>query len=344
MNTRFTWGKLLVVTLVVGASYAQAAIKMSGHTEGGALFQAIKGGASDFGFMVDHIGLKTEADVSNKLSFVMTKEIAFNSGSTAAAAGANTSFYFNKLGAVAPAAGARLFFNVNEAYVAHKCSESVTFKFGMISTPFSMEGMTHRYGSSNYMMSAGYNMAVTNGWNYDLGVMASIGKPIPGTLEVAIMDGRVASAAALGAAKNTSFAARWHTSFDAGSLTLEPVVSTYVGQLNSGPNDFGLSGGLKLATGPFALNAEFIRSSTGAAALGHTRSLWFEPSFDAGVALLSAKLDLARSAAGANSTHLGVTVSKQYDDWRARLAYTLGNLSGAAATTHDIRVLLGTTF
>ena len=260
----------------------------------------------------------------------------------------STATYFNKRGLLASAVGSGLTFAINTAYLQHKCASFLTTQLGMTQTPFGMEGMWGRHDYLHYAYSRGYDAAVANGWNYDLGVLFNFeGDNVPGKLEVAIQDGSVASQ--IGRRADTpAVAARWHMKLDAGSVSITPVASVYANSFgNGGPHDFGFSGGANIDAGMFALNAEFIQTNTTAVIttpITKTRSIWFEPQVDFGVAKLTGKVDLGQ-VAGVNDTNIGVGISKEYDDHRVRLLWSYNNMSGLlGAKTMDFRLLFGTKF
>lgn len=351
---RFTWGKSIFFSFLCVA-VAQADIKMSGQAEAGILFGAPTGGTSGFDFLVDHANMNIDATVSDKTSVHVSKGFAFapltfigGNGVTGVNLVTSTATYFNKRGLLASAVGSGLTFAINTAYLQHKCASFLTTQLGMTQTPFGMEGMWGRHDYLHYAYSRGYDAAVANGWNYDLGVLFNFeGDNVPGKLEVAIQDGSVASQ--IGRRADTpAVAARWHMKLDAGSVSITPVASVYANSFgNGGPHDFGFSGGANIDAGMFALNAEFIQTNTTAVIttpITKTRSIWFEPQVDFGVAKLTGKVDLGQ-VAGVNDTNIGVGISKEYDDHRVRLLWSYNNMSGLlGAKTMDFRLLFGTKF
>jgi len=356
-----TWVKLALVGMITAAAAnadhapghtGAKGMTMGGSAEAGWQMGFTSGTPMASHFLVDHASMWMNAEVSDKLKFVVNNAFAVtDGGGVATGRGMNTATYFS--GArltTAAGTGTQFTFANNAAYVEHKCMDGLTTAVGHFMTPFGMEGLSSRYDMSTYYYSAAANQAFTLGWMFDLGFKWTATDYVPGTLEVALIDGHRANLG--GESVTPSAVARWWYEVKGGDWSFTPVVSTYLGRWRGGPKDLGITAGGMFKAGTLFANAEWVYTSQdatmNAGAKTKNWSLYLEPGMDLGLAKLSVKWDYNSVDAGAGSTNdmnLGAALTKDYSDkLRIRAVYMFANMSKklAAASTHDVRLLFGT--
>jgi hypothetical protein len=230
------------------------------------------------------------------------------------------------------------------AYVNFKWSEYSDLYVGYWDAPFGSEIMARRYDMHSYFYST--TMALVSnqlGWIHDLGIWGKYTHLVPGTIEMAMLDGRQLQGEDIPAT-----AARWHMDIDIGDMTITPILSAYLGGVPPGPDPIdegGFTAGLQWKMNDVWANAEFLTGTQRVLGLTYvTSSLVLEPGFYYDKFGVSAKLDLT-TLNGVSDQNLGFVVSRAFDDdkLRVRFACMLGNLSGRLGVhLSDFRVLFGT--
>ncbi len=343
-----TWVKLALIGMICAsgafadhkAGHEGKGMSMGGTIEGGWALNFTTGASSSH-FILDAATMNMTYEVSDKLKVVVGNAFAVgDGGGLAGGAAANSAVYFSgaRLTSTNAAPGTAFAFANNAAYLEHKCADGLTTAVGHFMMPFGMESLTSRFDSATYYYSGAYTNANTLGYTYDVGFKFTLTDYIPGTTEIAIVDGHRANIA--GENKTPAEAIRWWYEMKSGDMTFTPVVSAYFGR---GADNLGLSGGGMLKSGAWWANAEFVYTSQKTAATAKTWSVYAEPGFDLGMANFSAKWQLNNN--GTNSDmDIGVGLTKNYSDkLRVRLLYDFMNVSKklAAASSHDVRLLLG---
>lgn len=364
MKNNYRWAKLCLLGLSLCLVSAQAegmkGFTMSGTFEGGYALSWTKTPASITSdqVLVDHLGLKTHVDVSDKVKIVINKGIAIRSGSPSQGlnnAFNTTAYYSPVLVATAGGVGGFLTFAVNSAYLEHRCHEKVTTWVGHFKVPFGMESMWERYDMHTYYYSGTHTVAQGYGWFYDTGAKIALNDVLPGTMELAVVDGRNS-----GQVYSPAAAWRWYHQLKMGDGTITPVLSVYAGKWRGEPSDLGFSGGLMWkSSGSVWANAEFMYTSNEPSPTAGTKNkywgIFVEPGAEFGGINVSAKAEYNNMALGAaastNDWNVGLALSHDYSDkLRVKLAYQHlginGNftpLMGVAAThINDVRILLAT--
>lgn len=367
MGTNLKWAKALVFSLAIVAVSAFAAPAVKEDAKGITIWGSFEGGykqgwhsattTSYNGFQVDEINLNLKARVGEKTSFHFDNSFAYMPSAGGLTDLLSATNFWSRY---AIAAG---MMNTRAAYLDHKCAEGWHTWIGLFKTPFGLETQWSTYDMPTYHHSRFYGMmaATTGNENslnayHDLGLKFAISEMIPGTLEVALLDGRNAT----NAARELSLtqALRWSYEWKSGDSSLTPVVSAFFGRWNGGPKDIGLNAGATWKSGTWWVNGEFNWFQMGRQASNFTTNdttmnVYVEPGFDLGMANVSVKAEWLSSAvnnaAAVTDFNVGAAISKSWDNYRVRLAYNHVGLSGnlpAAATTHtnDVRLLFGTKF
>lgn len=356
MSNHGMWVKVALVGLFC-AAVAQAdhatghegkGITMGGSIEGGYGYNW-GAGATDSNFLVDHAALNLMGTISDKTSVTISNAFAVNNGAVAATtANINTTRYFS---GAALTAGGFTYTNLG-AYLTHKWTGSVTTSIGHMRNPFGMEGLFSRYDMPTYYYSSTYTTAQGYGWNYDLGVKFTLTDILPGTAEIAVMDGQRNNQP--GETFSVPAAVvRWWSEMKGGDWTFTPVVSGYFGRWDGGPEDMGLSAGGMLKMGAMWANVEWLMTNRNRNPAGSTReksmSVYVEPGMDLGMADVSLKgefvsSDLAASGTNTSDFNVGLSLGKTYaEKYRVRATYQHANLGGKLGThSNDFRVLFGT--
>ena len=372
MTKNLKWASLALYSLSLCVVNAHAA-EMKGVTwSGGAVagwqytWKSMPNASADKlnGFLVDEANLRMDAQVSdstkivfsNAFSYQPTNQGAFSSSGLTPVI--NSSNFFNK---TQLAANGMTFAN-QEAYIAHKCSDSVTTMVGNMSTPFGMEGMWKRSDMHSYYYSMGAILRRDNGgygWAYDLGIKFNIVDVLPGTLEVAVMDGKERTV------NSPALALRWSKELKGVDSSFMPVISAYAGNMYGGPKDIGFTGGANWKMGALWIAGEltFQQSPIGSALVADgdqpKESLfgfWIEPGFDFGMATISLKGEWGSyKPAGSlpateaqSDINLGVALSHTYaGGYNVKLAYQHTGLSDKILRNNhinDIRLLFSTSW
>lgn len=356
MSKHGMWVKVALVGLFC-AAVAQAdhatghegkGFTKSGSFEGGYGYNW-GGGATDSNFLVDHATLNMTGTISDKTSVVINNAFSVNNGAVAATTGArNARNYFS--GAVLAVGG---FAYANQgAYLQHKCSDNVTTSIGHLRNPFGMEGLWSRYDMPTYYYSAAYTTAQGYGWNYDLGVKFTLTDILPGSWEIAVLDGQADNQAGENFSV-PSAAIRWVYEMKGGDWSFSPVVSAHFGRWHGAPEDMGITAGGMFKSGGMWANLEWVMANRNLTPTGTTRakamSIYVEPGMDLGMAEVSLKGEFASADAtgtGTNTTdfNVGVAVGKTYTEkYRIRALYQHTNLGGKlGAHNNDFRLLFGT--
>jgi len=314
-------------------------------------------------WFVDQLLMKKTFDVSDKTKVVFNNMFALNSANTgpvqapAGSGAVNNGNYYASSATLA--VGGYTFSNVG-AYLQHECFKNGWTSFGHIPIPLGMESMWDRYDMASYFYSPMYRFAAAMGWNYDYGMKLLLKDTVPGTLEVALYDGRAGHPnaaiagtypAGTGGNPGLGLAARWHNEVKNGDTSFTPVFSIMTRQFAHGTNQQNLAftGGTSVKAGTLWGNLEFYYGT--ANTIGGVVKAWnvmVEPGADFGGADVSLKyaLNNAKVGAGAATTDhdLGLAVGHTYNDkLRVKFAYQFMNLSGKNGTKqHDVRLLLGT--
>jgi len=262
--------------------------------------------------------------------------------------------------------GAQFALALEGAYLDHTCAEGMHTWIGFFGTPFGMESMVDRADMPTYYYSSFFkNNYVGMGINYDLGVKLALTDIIPGTLEVAVMDGRSYS----GTGPNhlsPALALRYSMESKSGDMSFTPVLSAYLGHWAGFAKTLGLSAGVMAKMGALWANAEFLYGSdqtniTGVAGTDGTNNRWsvyVEPGFDLGMANVSLKAEMtnfANNGGGTSGTiasesdyNLGAAISHTYEgDYTVKLACAMTNLNGKDTANgpdhnNDVRLLFST--
>ncbi len=319
----------------------------SGNFMGGIGHSWVPNGANGSQFFIDGLHLKNRFEVSPKVSVVLHNAFAVNSVSGGGGNVHNGGNYFSTA-TLTNAAGSSPTFGFSNlaAYIQHECSKTMTWAFGHMRTGLGMESLTDRVDMPTYYYSYAYTTAQNLGMNYDLALKFTLHDVIPGSLELAVLDGRAgrAGANALG------FAARWHHEIKSGETTITPVISTVLENWRGGPNNIGITAGAMTKFSSFWLNAEFFFVKNNTAGEVTDWNVMAEPGIDLGMFDLSVKYNFisntAAAGAAATTDHMiGAAIGKTYDDKHSiKLAYNHNALNGTTAGGHlnDVRLLFST--
>lgn len=356
---------LKLICLGLGCSIAALAAEgMKVHVNGSAeagfahSWQPASGAAvktKESQLALDDVTLKMTFEASEKTKVVVQNAFAVAGRTpatygTALSNGLNSNTYYSNA-TLTGAAGARLAFANNGAYIEHKCTDWITASAGHFRVPFGMESMGHRYDTHSYYYSTAYRVANTYQWYYDTGLLFTLKDMIPGTLELAVIDGRDNLAAA-DPDSTPGAVARYSYEWSSGDMSITPTASLYTARWVGGPKDLGISAGLNWKMGSLWANAEFVRLKSHVAAAADPNvtdtSIVIEPGIDLGMANVSLKVDklFNKTAADVKTDdwNLGAALSKNYDGYRIRLVYQHLNFQSAAGRRpgNDIRLLFGT--
>lgn len=352
--------RLASLALAISFSAAHAAdtkgITWSGNVMGGYFQSWHKGDPSNaHGFMVDRMKTRMDAHVSDRTKAVFQTGTFLSSGDGAnkAAYDIFSSHNFTSRAAYRLAGGSTtnsgFTMAAEAAYIDHKCMDGVHTWVGLFATPFGMESMWDRVDMNSYYYSSFYgNNYVGGGINNDLGLKFAISEIIPGTLEVAFMDGR-----GYGGGGPTylspALALRYSMEHKSGDLSITPVASLYMARWAGFAKWWMGSIGMMAKMGAIWGNLEFLYSSnqpniisgaTPAVDGKDTRySLVLEPGFDAGVANFSLKAEMTNATyngggvpgtlKGNTDYNLGLAVSHTYEgDYTVKLAYAMASMNG----------------
>lgn len=366
------WCLALSVSLSAAYGADKAGLATSGNFMGGFFYSFKSGNLNDQGFTVDRATLKSTFTVSDKTKVVFNK--AFYAGPLGASTiGANP---FNSASYTSPFGftGGTFRLAAEALYLDHKCADGVHTWIGLMSVPFGMESMFDRVDMGSYYYSMFYLNARQNmGLTYDLGVKFNVQDIIPGTLEIALLDGRGYNNPTVAGERthlSPALALRYSNEIKSGDMTITPVVSAYLGRWAGFSKTWAASVGMLGKFGALGLNAEFLygqdqanTDETGLAGgpFGKDKgySLYVEPSFDLGVATISAKVEMenmdleAGVAPDANNDsttsntdfNVGAAIGHTYEGgYSIKLAYQHLGLSGKFATPHinDVRLMFST--
>lgn len=240
---------------------------------------------------------------------------------------------------------------IRRLYVSYDLTENIDAGIGYFDLPFGMEFMESRYDMHSYYYSSVIMQAASLGWMYDLGVWIKFTDVIPGTLEIALADGRQPP----GGRSIPTGIARWHWDIPLEEkMSVTPVVSVNLRDLPPGPdpvNNWGVTAGVKWQAGNFWANAEYLRGTQDVTGPRTTfTSVIIEPGFIFGDFQASLKLDLAsfktEPAATLYDQNLALVLSSEFDNFRIRVTCMLANLSKqiAADQVTDLRLLFGTSW
>lgn len=313
------------------------------------------------GFLVDSARLRMDAQVSDSTKIVLDNAFSFMPAKVGTFSGSgltpivNSSNFFNR---TQLNSGSGMIFANNEAYIAHKCTDNITTMVGNMAVPFGMESMWKRSDMHTYYYSMGAIVRRDNGgfgWAYDLGIKFNFQDVIPGTFEVAVLDGKELFD------NSPAIALRWSKEFKGGDSSFMPVVSGYFGNIYGGPKDIGLTAGANWKMGALWVNGEFAwqQAPQGFALVADgdqpkntLLNFWVEPGFDFGMLTLSVKgewysLKTGLPAVEAQSDmNIGAAISHTYaGNYRVKLAYAHTGLNDKVASANhinDIRVLFST--
>ncbi len=352
MTNNYKWLALSIFCLVL-ASVGNAAesktggkgASFSGFAEGGWNWQ-FQTGQKQTQFLLDEANMTMNFDVSEKTKVAVSNSMAMTNGKTVDFTGNHASNYFSNFRLTGTNG---LVFANQAAYIEHKCGENWWTTLGHFRTPFGMENMWAKYEMPTYFYSSMYGVANTYSWNYDLGLKVAIGDPIPGKLEVAILDGRRNTR---GDGDHTpAWALRWWYEWKNGDMSLTPVISSYLGRWRGGPSDLGFTGGLMWKMGTVWANAEFLWNSMKPVGAVDTKTkmmgFYLEPGVDLGMFEVSTKFDWRKVDGGNSDINLGFSVGHTYaDKLRVRAVYQAANLSKKLGTNvvNDFRLLFGTSW
>ncbi len=351
------WLKLCVVAFAFSV-FAKAnhdgakAPAMSGSFEGGIGHSwnpaGTLGATNGAQYFVDGLHLKNRFEVSPKVSVVLHNAFAVNSKNVGPGGVHNGSAYFSN--ATLTFGNPSFSFSNLAAYIQHECSKNVTMSFGHMRTALGMESMWDRVNMGTYYYSPVYTFGQGMGMNYDLGLKFRISDVVPGSLEIALVDGRA------GRTSNTfgGVNARWHYEYKNGETSITPVVSTLLENWRGGPTDVAITAGAMMKFSSLWLNAEWnylASTNVNFISAGGQNKAWqamVEPGFDLGMFDLSVKYNFLNGSVGtaaSKSDHsIGAAISKTYDEkYRIKLAYNHSNLSGNfGAHVNDVRMLFST--
>ena len=299
---------------------------------------------------VDNAEIDVTQSVSEKVSVVLNNNLAMSSTSTHPAFDAfDSRKYWGDVLLQGGTQGGQLTLASTAAFMRYQTSENFSLSVGYGPVPFGMEFLTGRYDMPTYYYSYAITLANNLGWMYDLGVWARITNVVPGTIEVAALDGRQ-----LPGGDIPKGALRWHLDVNAGGLTITPVFSIYLGgfpPISTPFDEGGVTVGAQWKAGNFWANTEYLLIDQPA---DNTRyigqSFVIEPGVDLGDYGISAKLDLASLKTGDADTvsdaNVGLAVSRRFDGARIRATLMLANLDKRLGPDQitDFRLLFGTSW
>lgn len=305
------------------------------------------------GFTVDRLKLRMDGNVSDKTKVVLQNAFFVDVSSTDGKNNANYNVFGSRnftspaaFRLASGAAGTGLLYSLESAYVDHKFADGFHTWVGFFATPFGMESMWDRGDMPTYYYSAFYRSNyVGSGINNDLGVKFALTEMIPGTLEIAIMDGR--GYAGTGPAHmSPSIGLRYSMEHKSGDMSLTPVASLYMAHWAGFAKYWMASLGAMAKMGALWGNLEFLYSTdqpnlSGVANTDGKNNRWSlvaEPGFDAGMVNLSAKVEFTNTtynggiASGTNKGqsdfNVGLAASHTYDgDYTVKLAYAMYGLA-----------------
>lgn len=351
-----TWVKLALIGMVcavtANADHKPGHDSVKGMTMGGSAEAGwnmnFQPGARASHFIVDNAAMWMNYEVSDKLKFVVSNAFAVTDGGGLAGGGThNTATYYSGARLSAGTGNALLTFANNGAYLEHKCADGLTTAVGHFMNPYGMESLNSRFDMPTYYYSGAYTKANTRQWTYDVGFKWTATDYLPGTAELALIDGHRANVT--GENRTPALAFRWWYEAKNGDWSLTPVVSTYLGRWDGGPKDLGFTAGAMFKSSAFWANAEWVYGSQETTVKNKIWSIYAEPGVDLGMAALSVKwvYNSADPAAtgSTNDMDLGAALTKNYSDkLRIRLTYMFQNISKKLATnsSHDVRLLFGT--
>lgn len=314
------------------------------------------------GFLVDQLKMRMDGTISNTTKVVLQKGIFLHSNTGGSPDFADSVNYTSQAQYRLSTAATLAF---EAAYIDHKCGEGMHTWIGLFGTPFGIESMFDRYDRgayyySGFMTGMYYGMGIA----YDLGVKIALTDILPGSLEIAVLDGRTYSGGG-DTHLSPAVALRWSMESKSGDMSITPVVSAYLGRFHGFAKQMMLGGGIIGKFGALSANAEVLWGSnqqvagdTSANNKDSKLAVYVEPAFDLGMAAISAKAEfVSDSPAGGGASqsdfNVGAAISKSYEgNFNVKLAYQHIGLSGnlgngaavAAGTTHanDFRVLVST--
>ncbi|MBY0370016.1 hypothetical protein K2X33_04970 [bacterium] len=327
----------LVFVLGLVATSVMAAPRGSGSTgclEGG---WALGSAPRDGQFLVDLIEWNQRFTPSDRLHIVFNNVFSLSSPSTAPTVANNSVNYFSQFRLQTDTANTYFFTMANAgAYLDYRILDGLTVALGHMRTPFGAESVLSRYDTAAYFYSSSFRQAQAQGWLWDLGVLFTLKRRwIPGELTLGVLDGKAATGQG-----SPSVVARYEASLDIGRYTLVPSGSLYVGNFPGASNDLGFTLGLEALLGAFSLQAEWVQVDD--ATSTHTRSLYFEPAIDLGVAEVAAKADF-QTQGTTSDMHLSFALTKMLTQrLRARALFQMAGLNGnIRAGERDFRILIG---
>jgi hypothetical protein len=323
--------RFLAFFLVCSLSWGAKAPKQG--TLNGSVEAGFSVGSGPLGsqWLVDQLEWNQRFDASERVRFYFNNAVALFSPSSAASTVNNSVNYFSSY----RLSGNQYTLANSGAYLEMRVSEGLGLSVGHLKVPFGLESKSARYDSLSYFYSTAFTDAQNSGWLWDLGMQAEISHWIPGTLKLALLDGRKVSGE-LGPA----FVGQYEFSLEGGLFTVIPTFSAYVGEFQGEPKDLGFSVATEWLLGRASLNVEFLVANL-RAGTSHS-SLYVEPSADFGFFELGAKAEML-SDGTTNDFNVALAVTKKLPErLRLRLLYQAAGLAGAIrANQHDVRLLLG---
>jgi len=351
MSKHFKWARLWFLgfgVCLVGAQAETAATKgltFSGSAEAGYAYTwDSTPSTKNSQWLVDSAVMNMTATLSDSTSVVISNAVSVVPVTTnALSGGINSANYFSRF----QFTNNGFTLANNAAYIDHKLADGVHLWAGNFRVPFGMESTWARYDMHTYYYSMAFATAQGANWLYDVGVKLAVSDVIPGTLEVAVVDGRQNGATDSSPAQ----AVKYGIEIKGGDMSITPTVSAYLGRWIGGPKDLGFTVGANWKMGTIWTNVEWLYlSQDNAGVKTKNMSIYVEPGFDFGVANFSLKGEWYNQDPGAGTStsdfNIGAALSHEYEGgYRIKLAYAHGGIKGdLGGHVNDIRLLLGAKF